>query len=430
MFSGFRWLTGAWLVVGLLVSSVSAEDWPVWRGPRGDGTSRETNVPVQWSATENIAWKTPLPVSGHSSPIVWKDTIFVVGVDVDPEASRNNKRQPDNKVDRVLLALDRRTGKILWQRVVVRTLLEQIHRLNSRASSTPATDGKLVYVSFLDDDSMYVAAFDFEGNEVWKVRPGVFSSRHGYCSSPIFYKDKLIVNGDHDGEAYLVALDRRTGKTLWKTDRENKTRSYCTPIIREIDGRTQMLLSGSKCVASFDPNNGKRHWIIDGPTEQFVASLVYSHGLVFVTGGFPDKHILTIDPRGSGNVTDSHIRWRHYRQGVSYVPSPIAVGKFFFVVSDEGLATCLDAVTGKKLWIERIGRHNSASLVSANGLIYFLDDDGVTKVVKATDTFEVVATNELEEAAYASPVISQGQILIRGEKHLFCIGEANKQVSR
>ena len=180
---------------------------------------------------------------------------------------------------------------------------EKKHRLNSYSSSTPVTDGELVYVSFLDDGQMFAAAYDFDGTERWKVRPGVFSSVHGYCSSPVLFEDKLIINGDHDGDAYLLALDKQTGTTKWKTPRENRTRSYCTPIIRDIDGRTQMVLSGSKCVASYDPRDGSRHWIIDGPTEQFVASLVYSQGLLFVTGGFPEHHVLTIKPSGSGNVT-------------------------------------------------------------------------------------------------------------------------------
>lgn len=417
------WAIGCLLLL-LSAASVSAENWPGWRGPRGDGTSLERDVPVRWSATENIAWKAEMPYSGHSSPIVWDDYVFLVGADIDEETQNLIKRQPDMRADRVLVALDRRNGTLRWKRVVINTLLEQVHKLNSRASSTPATDGERIYVSFLDDDEMFIAAYDFEGNELWSVHPGVFSSRHGYCSSPILFEDKVIVNGDHDGDAYLVALDRETGKTVWKTDRENKTRSYCTPIIREIGGRTQMMLSGSKCVASYDPRTGKRHWIVDGPTEQFVASLVYNEGLLFVTGGFPDKHILAIDPSGRGNVTDTHIRWRHYRKGVSYVPSPVAAGESFFVVSDAGIGSCFDAASGERLWTERLGRHYSASLVAANGLVYFLDDDGITKVIKASGEFELVAENDLSEATYASPAISQGQFLIRTANHLYCVGEA------
>lgn len=394
-----------------LTTSAFGSNWPGWRGPNGDGTSPEKNVPVKWSATHNIAWKVPLKYHGHASPVIWQDHLILVGVD------KTNER-------RMLVLRDRKTGKLIWERVVLVSPLEGKHHLNSWASSTPATDGKVIYVSFLDGRKMFVAAYDFAGKKLWERRPGVFSSKHGYCSSPVLYKDKVIVNGDHDGDAYLVALDRKTGKTLWKTPRENKTRSYCTPLIRKIEGRDQMLLSGSKCVASYDPNTGKRIWILDGPTEQFVASLVMNEGLVFVTGGFPDKHMLAIDPTGKGNITDTpFIKWHHRRVGVSYVPSPIAVGKYFLIVSDNGIGSCFDAVSGKRLWKQRMGRRFSASLVAANGNVYFQDDDGNCKVVQAGPEYKEVAHNELGEETYASPAISGGQMFIRGEEHLYCIGK-------
>ena len=187
-----------------------------------------------------IRWKTPLPGVGHSSPIVFGERDL-------------RRRVPRGQPNRVLLCLDRTTGRILWEQTVVNAPLEKKHRLNSHASSTPATDGKFVYVTFLDRDAMLVAAYDFDGRQQWLVRPGAFHSVHGYCSSPVLFENLVIVNGDHDGDAYLVALDKATGKTVWKTPRENKTRSYCAPLIRQIDGRWQMVLSGSKCVASFDP---------------------------------------------------------------------------------------------------------------------------------------------------------------------------------
>lgn len=389
---------------------VFAENWPAWRGPRLDGTSLEQNIPVHWSATSNFVWKAALPGAGHASPIVWSDRLFTVAA------------LPD-KQSRVLLCLDRKTGGILWQQTVVTAPMERKHSLNSHASSTPATDGECVYVTFLDHDKMVTAAYDFEGKQRWLVRPGTFSSMHGFCSSPILYKDKVIVNGDHDGDSYLVALDRATGKTLWKVPRENKTRSYCVPLIRELAGRAQMILSGDKCVASYDPNDGSRRWIIDGPTEQFVASLVYNEkaDLLFVTGGFPDHHILAIKPDGKGNITKTDkIVWRTNR-GVSYVPSPISEGDYFLVVSDSGVAHCFDAKTGKLMWQERMGEHH-ASLVSAGGLVYFLNDNGVMNVVKPGPLYVQMAQNDIGEKTFASPAISQGQIFLRGEKHLFCIG--------
>jgi outer membrane protein assembly factor BamB len=259
-------------------------------------------------------------------------------------------------------------------------------------------------------------------------RPGEFHSVHGYCSSVVLFKELVIVNGDHDGDAYLVALDRRTGDLVWKTPRENRTRSYCVPIVRQFDGRTQMILSGNKCVASYDPNDGSRQWIIDGPTEQFVASLVDNGKLLFMTAGFPEHHILAIRPDGHGNVTGSHVAWRT-QKGCSYVPSPIAAGngRFFLVVSDDGIASCFEAETGQRHWMQRIGPRYSTSLVSAGGLVHFLSDDGQSTLIRPGVTFQVVARNSLGEQCRASPAISQGQLFIRGEKHLYCIGAGGEK---
>lgn len=402
------------MVCGLLmwcgfVSLGQAENWPGWRGPRGDGSSEEAKTPVTWSESEHIRWKVKIPHGGHSSPIVFGNRVFLVGAKTGDQPSR------------VLMCLDFATGKLLWEKVVVETPLEKKHHLNSWASGTPVTDGEKVYVSFLDQKDMLVAAYDFEGKQLWQVRPGVFKSVHGFCSSPVIFKDLLIVNGDHDGDSYLTALKRTNGETVWKTPREYKTRSYCTPIIREIDGRTQMMLSGSKCVASYDPHTGKQIWMLDGPTEQFVASLVYNKGLIFMTGGFPDHHIMAIDPRGSGKITnESHVKW-HYTKNDSYVPSPIACGDYFLIVSDKGVGTCYDAVSGAIQWQEKLGTHYSASLVTANGLVYFLDDQGLMKVIKPGPKLEVVAENNLDEDTFASPAISQGRMLIRGTDSLYCI---------
>jgi outer membrane protein assembly factor BamB len=406
-----RLCSGALFLLAMLCPmSAQAEEWPCWRGPRGDGTSLEQNVPVRWSGQENIAWKVAIPGVGHASPIVWQDRIFLVTC-------------LEDSGDRVLLSLDRKTGQRLWQQTVVNSPLEEKHQLNSFASSTPTTDGESVYCTFLDRDDIVVAAYDFSGRQRWLVRPGEFHSKHGYCSCPVLFEDKVIVNGDHDGDAYLVALDRATGKTLWKTPRENKTRSYVTPLVREIDGEPHLILSGSKSVASFDPRTGSRWWVIDGPTEQFVASIVYNGHLLFMTGGFPDHHILAIRPDGRGNVTDTHIAWRT-TENTSYVPSPIVVGDYFLIVADNGIASCYRAATGQRLWKERIGRHYSASLVTAGGLVYFTSDDGATTVVRPGPTFDAVSVNELGEPCFASMAISRGQILERAERNLYCIGAA------
>jgi outer membrane protein assembly factor BamB len=411
-FTSRRFASYSITLLALFVSSEFArsENWPVWRGPRGDGTSLEKNVPIHWSGTSNVLWKTELPGVGHASIVVWKEKLFTVAAIPETE-------------ERVLLCADRKQGKILWRQAVIKSPLERKHRLNSHASSTPATDGKLVYVAFLDVAEMVVAAYGLDGKQKWLVRPGAFSSMHGFCSSPLLYKDTVIVNGDHDGDSYIVALDRKTGKTIWKTPRQNKTRSYCVPLIRDMAGRTQMVLSGDKSVTSYDPATGKLIWMMDGPTEQFVASPVYSEKtkFVYITGGYPEHHILAVRPDGTGDVTKSHIVWRT-NKGAAYVPSPIIEGDYFLIVSDSGVAHCFDAATGNLAWQERTGEQH-ASLVSASGLVYFLNDEGVTRVVKPGPAYEVVAENTLGEGCFASPAISDGNIFLRGDKHLFCIGQ-------
>ena len=412
-----------WLLALCCCSVTAAENWPMWRGPQGDGSSNETKLPTTWSAEDNIAWKVPLPGEGHASPIVWEDRVFVTACLPTEE--------------RVLICLDRKTGKTLWQNTVIKAQLENIHKLNSRASSTPATDGKLVYVTFLEPNGkqklfkpgryitpgqIVLAAYDFDGEQKWLVRLGEFSSIHGFSSPPVIWKDRILVNGDHDGESYLCALNKTTGETLWKVPRENHTRSYSTPIVREIGGRTQMMLAGNMCVASYDPTDGSRQWIIDGPTEQFVASVVFNGELLFLTAGFPDHHMLAVRPDGSGNVTDSHIAWRT-TESCSYVPSPIAVGDYFMVVSDGGIASQFEAATGERTWRERIGRRYSASLITGAGLVYFTSDDGVTQVVRPGSKYDLVSENKLGEQVFASPAISQGNIYLRGVDHLYCIGK-------
>ena len=405
---------------------IRAENWPGWRGPSGDGISAGKGIPTKWSSKENIAWRIAVPGEGHSSPIVWGDKVFLTS-----SLTEKNKR--------ILLCLDRLSGQTVWQRDVVQSPPETIHRLNSRASGTPATDGKQVYVTFMRAEGdeviapnvgserlitpgkIIVAAYDLDGNEKWKTNVGDFVSAHGFNTCPVLFEDLVILNGDHDGNAYLVALDRQSGRQRWRTRRENKTRSHVTPIIREIDGITQMILSGSLCIASYDPRNGKRHWIVDGPTEQFVASMVYDGKYVFATGGYPERHTLAIRPGGKGNVTDTHIAWRTTR-GAAYVPSPIISGRYLLMVADSGIASCFEARTGKRHWMERLPGGHSPAPVSADGLVYFVSDRGVTTIIRPSETFAVIAKNELGEPVSASPAISQGQIFLRTHQHLYCIG--------
>lgn len=404
-------LPAAGLALLALASAALAQEWPGWRGPLGDGTSKEASFPLKWSATEGVRWKVPLAGKGHSSPVVWGDRIYLTTCIED----RNERR---------LVCLDRKDGRTLWDQLVVTVPMERKHNLNSFSSSTPVTDGRHVWLAFMEGKDFSIFCYDVDGKLKWKKRPGTFWSPHGFCSSPVLFKDLVIFNGDQDAEAWIVALDQATGEEKWRADRPNRTRSYVPPVIFEAAGRKQLVLSGSKCVASYDPETGKQHWIIDGPTEQFVASMVYAEGVFFITGGFPQYHVLGIRPDGSGNVTETHILWRDKGQNVcSYVPSPVAWGPHFFIASDTGFVSCFEAKTGKRLWNEKMSRHVSASPVAAGGHLYFVDDAGATHVLKAGPTYEVVAKNELGEECYASPALSRGRIYLRSMKHLYCIGE-------
>ena len=320
------WLPGL-IIAGLAVMPTQAQNWPSWRGPSGDGIAREKGFPTIWSATDNIAWKTPIPGRGHSSPIVWGDRIFVTS------CIEGNDPKDKSPRDRILVCIDRKGGAILWQKTVLTAKLEAKHSENSYASSTPATDGKLVFVTFFDQPKVLVAAYDFDGNEVWRTSPGEFESVHGFSSPPILYKGLVIINCDQDAfkatkPAYIVALDKKTGAEKWRIDRPNRIRSYCPPFIAEAAGKMQMVLTGCKTVASYDPDTGKQHWIIDGPTEQFVASMIYHKDHFYLTAGFPTYHVMCIKPDGAGNITNSGVVW-HEKSAPAMCPRRWRTAKHF-----------------------------------------------------------------------------------------------------
>ena len=403
----------AGLAVGFLSlpSSAGAENWPGWRGPRGDGTCLEKDVPTNWDVAANAVWKTAVPGAGHASAIVWGGR--VITVTALPE-----------KLDRVLLCFDRATGKILWQRTVVRGPLEKIHPENSYASGAPATDGSRVYVTFRVGDEIVVAAHDLaDGRQLWLVRPGTHKGEWGFSNEPVLFKGKVIVDGDSKGDSFLIALSRDDGRTLWRVDRTHRGISYSAPLVREMAGRVQLVQCGDRCVAGFDPESGKPLWTVDGPSEEFAATPVYSEkaGLVFVSSSWPQRHLLAIRPDGSGDVTRTHVAWRDSK-GAPYIPSLMVAGDFLLSVNSAGIAFCYQAATGKVYWQERLGRHH-ASPVLIGGLVFFINDNGQINVIRPGTKFDRVAKYELGEPCYASPAISDGQVFLRGFKHLFCIGK-------
>ncbi len=425
----------AWMLLGLCElttwQTIKAEDWPGWRGPRGDGSSLERELPLEWDAAsgKNILWKAKLPGKGHSSPIVWQDQLLLTTC-------------LEEEQKRLLLCLDANSGKELWQCEVLRSPLETVNQLNSRASGTPATDGNLVFVPFLQVDGktmvpapnvgtnyrditpgkIVLSAVDFKGALRWQIEVGDFISAHGFCSSPVLYGDLVILNGDHDGSSYLVAYNKATGKEVWRTERAHGIRSYVTPLIRNINGRDQLLLAGSSHVAGFNVTDGKLIWKFEGPTEQFVASMVFDGERLMLAAGYPTHHVLAIRPDGVGDVTESHVAWHVDKYVKCYVPSPVLVGHKLFVADDRGTANCFDSTNGERVWQGRLSGAFNASLVATKEFAYFLDRDGVTTIVEPGTELKIVATNRLNEQCNASPAISQGRLFIRGDTHLFCIG--------
>ncbi len=402
-------LTRALLIAVLgCTTAAQGEDWPAWRGPRGDGTSAESAAPVHWSPTENIAWKTPVPGTGRSSPIVCGGRIFVTTGDAADESRR-------------VLCFGRDTGAVLWNVTVHRGPGGQMHRLNSTASSTPAADDQRVYAVFADDTALRVVALDFSGRVVWEVTPGNFQSQHGFAASPVLYDNGVIVNGQQDGDAFVVMLDRRSGVELWRYTPDVKLRSFSTPVVWRHQGEDQLILAGASQTVALDPSTGRIIWFAGGPSEKFVSTPSVCHGMVFSFGGSPEKRAMAIRLGGNGDVRETHIAWRNER-AMPYVPSPLLTGDFLHVISDAGVYTCLEPQTGAVLHTARkLGSVNS-SPVAAAGQVYFFEDSGRCTVIKNGATFNVTAVNEIGEAVYATPAISAGSLFVRTEAHLVRIG--------
>ena len=406
-------LKPVFLLLVLLTSisfSVSAQNWPCWRGPNGDGTSSETNLPTEWDSEKNVVWKSEIPGLGYSSPIIWDDKLFLTSALVDTN-------------ERLLICFDKKTGKKLWQKPVLNSPFERKHNDNSYASGTPSTDGKLVYVSFLDGEDAYVAAYDFSGNKVWEQRPGKFQSPHGYSCSPAIYNDKLIINGNSLGDSFLAALNKNDGSIIWKVQHENPAHSFTTPIFREMAGKMQMIFGGNKQIISFNPDDGSRYWWIDGPSEDFCSTPVYNkkHDLILISSAWPQRILMAIKPDGAGNVSESKVVWQT-KEGAFYVPSPVCTDDYLFSTMTNGTVHCINVATGEILWKENLGKQYP-SPVLADGLVYMPNDEGVITLIKPGPVFEAIAKNSIGEHMNASPAISNGKIYLRGDKHLFCIGK-------
>ncbi len=397
-------------LLAALPKLASGENWPQWRGPNGDGISPEKNVPIEWSDSQNVIWKTPIPGEGHSSPVVWNDSVFIT------TALKDSK-------ERLLLRLDANSGKVVWQRVVVTAEVEPMHRENSSASSNPVTDGARVYTSFQNGKRVDLQCYDFAGNRVWSAQPLSFVGQHGYSYTPLLYQELVIFDFAQNDEAAVIALDKNTGAIRWRHDRATKDISHIAPLLVNDAGTRQLIVCGSDEIRSFDPDTGKSLWWCQGPTEVCVAGLAYGDGLVFANGGYPKRTRMAVRTSGRGDVTATQVAWSLARE-VSYVPSPVYHQGHFYTIVDDGLLYCFDAKTGKAAWEHRLGGHIRSSLVLADGNIFATNDKGVTTVFRATpEGFQSVAVNDLKEFCYATPAIANGRIFIRTGNHLYCVGK-------
>jgi len=417
-----------------------AANWPQWRGPEGSGISNEKNLPAEWTPAKNIKWKTPIEGRGHSSSIVWGNKIFLTTAiqgEVVPGAKavkhtadgqeflHPDSVGADHKHTFKVIALDRNSGKILWETVAWEgTPYDNRHRKSSYAASTPATDGKLVY-AFFGTEGLY--AYDFNGKLAWKAELGKLGTvGMGTGTSPILYENLVIVQCDEEnGEAsFIVGLDKKTGKEVWRTPRKVQV-SWSTPLLVRTPKRAELITSGTEFVISYDPATGKELWRHKGVESNAIPSPVANNDMVFLVAGFPAKIAMAIKLGGSGDLTGTpNVPWT-YAKGTAYVPSPILYGDYLYLTTDRGILTCIDAKTGEVKYEGGripIPATFTASPVAFEGKILLTSEDGDTFIVKAGPKHELLGTNSIGEAVYASPAIADGRIFIRGEKNLYCIG--------
>ena len=416
--------------------------WAQWRGPGGQGVSNETGLPTEWSAAQNVLWKAEVPGRGHSSPIVWGDRLFLTTAiegEVVPGAKgvkhiadgqefvHPDGVGADRKHTLKVLALDAGTGRLLWERTAWEgTPYDTRHKRGSYASLTPVTDGQLVYASF-GSEGLY--AYDFEGKLAWKASlGGIATMGVGVGTSPVLYQDLIILQCDEDNgdNSFVAALDKRTGKEVWRVSRKVQV-SWATPIVVRAGERDELVTSGAELIIAYDPATGKELWRGKGLESNAVPSPVSGRDVVVLSSGYPAKLAVAIRPGGSGDVTDTpRVLWK-YTKGTAYVPSPIVYGDSVYLVTDKGLVTCLDLETGAVRYEGGrvpVPATFMASPVAYDGKILLFSEDGDTFVLKAGPKHEVLRTNPLGEPIHATPAIANGRIYIRAVGHVYAIGRS------
>jgi hypothetical protein len=400
----------------LCASTAAARQWPQFRGPEAQGHSSEEGLPIEWSEARNVAWKSPVPGTGWSSPVVADNRVWLTTA-VSDSADRRQRA-----ISLRAMAYDATTGRELVNVEVARVeRAGAINPKNSHASPTPIVDGNRVYVHFGAEGT---AALTTSGAIVWKTRLP-YRSQHGAGGSPVLYRDLLIVNCDGNGgpgDAYVAALDTATGKVRWKTPRrEPADQAYTTPLIVRVGERDQLISVGAYRAAAYDPITGREIWRVQyGSGFSNVPRPVFGQGLVYIATGFHQPAIIAVRPDGSGDVTGSHIAWT-LRRGAPYTPSPILVGTELYLVNDTGIATCVDATTGSIHWQHRLGGNYSASPVYADGRIYFFSEEGVATVIAPGTTFRQLATSRLDGAVLASMAVADRAFFVRTGTDLYRI---------
>ena len=405
-------------------------DWPHWRGPTANGISVEKDPPVAWGKNKNILWRTALPGVGTSTPIVWGDQVFLtMQIGKNQLAGRPEGAQarvaPESKEGAYFLvrSYSLKDGRQLWEhRINADGPLPETHEKHNLASPSCVTDGVLVYAWM---GTGQIVALTLDGKPVWSRHLGKeyapFDVRWGHGSSPALYRDLLYLLCDHEDHAYLLALDKKTGKERWKADRPAGSRSYTTPFIAGTAGGDQLIINSTQRIDAYDPSSGKLLWWVGQRTQVAVPTPVFHGDVLYTSRGYRSGPYMAVRAGGSNDVNGSHVKWQ-IPTGAPYVSSLLYHDGLIYMATETGVASCLDAETGATLWKERLGGYFSASPVAAAGKVYFANEEGETFVVKAGRTFKLLQKNELDERTMASPAFARGRIFIRTDDHLVCIG--------
>lgn len=391
------------LLFVFLSTPILGLDWPQFRGPTGQGYSDERGLPLTWSETKNVRWKVAIPGKGWSSPVIQADRIWLTTASEEGKSLR-------------AISVDRNTGAILLNVEVFRLKsLGQISSKNSYASPTPVLEGDRVYVHF---GAHGTACITQSGEIVWKTRLEYDNGQHGPGGSPVLYENLLILSCDGQDVQFVVALDKLTGKVRWKKSREGY-QAYTTPLVVPLAAGDQVISPGAFRAIAYDPRTGKELWQVKyGEGFSNVPRPVYGDGLVFICTGFQQPSLLAVRLDGRGDVTKSHIAWT-LKRGVPLTPSPLLVDTELYLISDNGIASCVDAKTGNPYWQVRLGGNHSASPIYADGRIYFLSEEGESVVIAPGKQFKALAQNQLDGQTLASMAVSSGSIFVRSLTHLY-----------